>query len=342
MGQASSSRTSSFRRSASRFLKFRHKDRKNKHQPSLAPGPIQRLPPELLLMLLDLLEADPESIGLASIVRVCRAWNQAAIPLLYNRISINEKSLRLISRTLRSSPDLGQLVSFLTVTLEEESSLLEPAKRTRIETPLGNLLAQTISYCKDLYSVTIHDSRLLKFQGTHPPLPPIGFRQSFFQPTLFGHHNLFSLWIEAQDISVDSIFLRNGDSSDFPFPNLRSLQLMNIWMDAHHQFPVMAGLWILTIHNPRIRPSPPTTPPTFCVDRGSFPSVHALTLGSNSTELGSLVDSTFIEGIEDLIFDIPSPLPLKEMTSIQRLTLMYHYTRKHGLALPELPQRFNR
>ncbi|KAJ3482680.1 hypothetical protein NLI96_g6814 [Meripilus lineatus] len=329
-----SSRILSAQRSVSRLLRFRHPDGKRKHPPSLAP--ITRLPPELSSGPPRIHPPPPlllESIGLAPIVRVCRAWNQADIPLLYDRISINNgKSLLLVARTLHSSLDLAQLVSFLTIAHEKGSSLPKPAKRTRIGTPLSKLLAQTISYFKNLYSVTIHDSRLLKFHGTHPPLPPIGFRQSLLQSTLFGHHNLFPLWIEAQDISIDSS--QGTEILRTFYSPISTLQLiMNIWMDAYHQFPVLVGLYILTKHNPRVRPSPPT----FCVGRASFPSVHTLTLRSNSTELGALVDPTFIEGIDDLIFDIPSPLPLKDATSMHRLTLIHYYTRKHGPALPELP-----
>lgn len=51
------------------------------------PGPITRLPPELIRMILKDCCAEPT---VAKAARVCREWNQIAVPVLYNSVDLGE------------------------------------------------------------------------------------------------------------------------------------------------------------------------------------------------------------------------------------------------------------
>lgn len=57
------------------------------YSPAVRPGPITRLPPELLRIILKDWCAEPT---VARVARVCREWHQIAIPLLYSSVDLGE------------------------------------------------------------------------------------------------------------------------------------------------------------------------------------------------------------------------------------------------------------
>lgn len=335
MGQTSSSKRTS-QSSLSRLLILRHRIGTKKPLSHAASSP--QLPPELWHLVFAHLTERVIETGLTSIVRVCKAWYQFNIAKVYRFMWIQTaKDLRRIAWTLRRRPDLAELVKTFVVYIDEDSSLRKSPWIFQDKIPLGELVFQTISECPHLQSFMICDSSTPHFRASKPPSdPPISYHPKFFESTSFESHNLSFLELSGQDISCDSIFKKDGESSTFPFPNLRSLRLMSVWMERRHQFPTMSRLVRLEIVSPNIRASPESETSPYSVHGVSFPALRILTLRSDSGSLASLVSPHVIKRINRLEFDLPGRLPIEHMAYVVELTLGLKYTRVYGLGLPGL------
>ncbi len=255
----------------------------------------QRLPPELLHPIIDLLilpiyPSDFHFAGLLPMeiewgfkilsrydalaplrcaLLVCKSWRQVGTPLLYSTIFLSSHTqVRLLGRTLRRNASLASLVRRLFVLQSSIATPLPRLKRFRLPikgTDLQQVLVSTLHACTSLESLTF-----TLYSG--PSLFPVWNQDLYHKSSVGSRLRVLSIcgdWaMTFRSLSPQVLPLGS------PFPVLEVLLLHITYI--HSQLPHLRSLHTLRVSYPKLSPS--MRAPGLIFSSSELPSLKTLSL----------------------------------------------------------------
>lgn len=280
-------------------------------------SPAQRLPQELLLVIIDHL-ATPFYLAafavggllaryyrvkftssilhdvrrdLLATVRLCHSWNIAGTQVLYSRpFLMSPKQVQLFSSTLMDNPTLATLVKKIFVLQPERGKFTRLVSQLTARAgpdPSHSLLASSMSTCTSLETLTftLCPKRLPVFSSWDRNfLRESRVGENLRELAIYGTTNLGGPPLE---------FL----PSDISLPSLEILVLKAISLESNHKFPVLPKLHFLRItmlHRSHLNPE------RFILDLNvsTFPSLRTLVLHHTGAWVDA--DDEVLRGLREL------------------------------------------
>ncbi|KAJ3492255.1 hypothetical protein NLI96_g156 [Meripilus lineatus] len=281
-------------------------------------SPAQRLPPEILIIILSPL-AEPIFVSalsysgllfptfteeqvnvpkpdkalkdLLNALRVCRAWNLAGTRLLYSSPYLtSQKRVRLFNRSLQSNPSLGNLVDqvFILQRLFGDKPWFPTTRDPRKDSERKDMMA-SLRRCPGVKKMTI--------TAFHNQQNPIfwPWDDSFLEETTLGSH--------LQELAVYGDALPTPKSTPLDpmgrlsLPCLEILSLSQLSLESNHEFPKLPKLHTLRISYPH-KCGPPEKW-QLRIDASRFPSLQKLTL--NEINAPIIIDEEILPQLNQLL-----------------------------------------